>query len=674
MYIAAVPVFMQTALSQENHPVTRSFHDFRHTEVAAAARMMKNTLYEDPAKVEQQRKFDVRYYGIDISVDPDSRTISGSVVMRAESADMLLDNVILDLQGDLTVTGVSGNYVEHRHEMDENTLLIDLDRTYATGEQFELIVSYAGSPRQEGFASFSWAQQLDGSMLISTLSEPYYARNWWPCKDIPEDKADSVSMRITVPEGFTAVSNGVLCSVTDNADGTKTFHWHEKYPISTYLVSLAAAHYEYSVEYFRYTETDSMPVEYYITPYNVENAFSLTSGLPETKQMLSVFSELFGQYPFADEKYAQVEFSWGGGMEHQTATSLGIRYGGPSRFLVAHELAHQWWGDLITCRNWNHLWLNEGFATYSEGLYLEALYGYAMLKDYMQSIDMMRYSGKEFSGRVYRDDLENVYTLFDLTVYDKAAWVLHMLRGVVGDDTFFEILKAYAANQDTRYGTAVTDDFRAVCERVYGSGLDWFFDQWIYGYGRPFYEYSWTYEAAVDSFQVTLDLKQVQGTGNEEVFVMPVDVFFHGQDRSEVITVMNDSGHQQYTFTVGVMPMAITLDDESRILKRTRLVSSSEDETVPPRRISLCQNYPNPFNSSTVIRYGITSTEHVTITVYTIGGSEVARLDAGLKIAGEHEAVWNGRNSLGRTVASGVYLYRIQAGSFAETRKMLLIR
>ncbi|MFC1562050.1 M1 family aminopeptidase [candidate division KSB1 bacterium] len=649
-------------------------HGFRKAEAARHASLMKTGFSDNPVKVAEQRAFDVVWYGIDLTVDPDYHRITGTVHITALSMETGLDQLLIDLAGNITVNGITGNVLSYEHVITEDIIRIELDRVYDKSEEIRISVSYTGSPQNTGFGSFSWESRL-GNRLIATLSEPYFARTWWPCKDLPEDKADSVDIAITVPENLTAVSNGIIREIRENNDNTKTFFWEERYPITTYLVSLAIADYDYSVEYFRYTATDSMPVEFYIMPESSEKAFSAVSGLNETVMMLSVFTGLFGPYPFLDEKYAQVEFAWGGGMEHQTATSLNMGVAGPSVNLVAHELAHQWWGDMVTCRDWCHLWLNEGFATYSEALYREALYGKEALDEFMAAIDPMnRFLPQPFSGRVYRDNIDNIYTLFDDTVYDKGAWILHMLRNYTGDDIFFDILKEYAAHQPLMYGTAVTEDFQEIAESVSGQELDWFFTQWIYGYGRPFYEYRWYYEPLNDSLKIVLNITQTQVGHYNTVYTMPLDITVKSENSENKFTVLNDRENQSYEFIVAEHPQALIIDKQGKILKNIREVSDGIGSDRQLSRFTLSQNYPNPFNLETVIRYTLPAPEFVRITVFSVAGSEIRTVFSGYQPKGIHQVRWDGMNGSGKPVASGIYLYTMTAGGFTETRKMLIVR
>ena len=662
IFAAALIVVPGVLFSQSNYTIPEGFHDFRKSEQKRLENFLVMKNAEDPEKIERQRQYDVTWYGLDIAVDPVQQTVAGIVTLKGTSVVSSLQTVILDLISSLTVSAVNGANVSS-FDHNENLLNVHFNTPLVSGQEFEIAIAYDGAPVTSGFGSFVFGTRQGSNLpLIWSLSEPFFARTWWPSKDLPEDKADSADIAITVPQELTAVSNGVLRNVTINGDGTKTFYWHESYPITTYLISVAISDYDYFVEYFHSSPNDSIPVEYYITPEKSAGAFSASSGFPETVQMLSVFSELFGPYPFAGEKYAQVEFGWGGGMEHQTATSLNVDESGANLFLVAHEVAHQWWGNMVTCRDWNSIWLNEGFATYSEGLYIEARDGKSALNAYMQAI--IRPVG--FWGRLYRSNLDDPYSIFSNTVYDKGAWVLHMLRTIVGDDNFFEILRAYRTAHE--FGTVVTEDFQAVAESIHGSGLDWFFNQWVYGTGRPQYFYTWSLVRNESDYEITIEIDQVQ-TGT--IFSMPLEIFIHGTAVTEKIDVTNDKVHQVYTFTTDFEPLSVTLDDDNKILKR---IESNPNTPTVPTGFTLYQNYPNPFNPQTTIRYDLPVSGLVTLKIYDTLGQEIKTLVSEIKTAGVHTFVWDGTDNRNNRVSSGIYFTQMSSGVFTGIKKMILIR
>lgn len=604
-----------------------------------------------------QSWFDVKYYGLNLNIDPTAQAISGSVDIQGESLIADLQQVELDFAGNMTVDAVSGNAISFAHNGDR--LVLNLDAPRAAGQTFSATISYHGQPQSGGFGAFVFSQQ-NSQPLIWTLSEPYGARLWWPCKDTPNDKADKVDMMVTVPAKLTATSNGRLLSRTDNGDGTATFHWQENYPITTYLVSLAITNYATFTEWFKYSPTDSMEVTNYIYPANLERAKSDLSSMVD---MLSFFHDIFGPYPFLSEKYGVAQFGWGGGMEHQTLTSQSS-FG---ESLTAHELAHQWWGDMITNAYWPEIWLNEGFASYAEALYFEDKLGKGYYRQYMSWMDRL------FEGSIYRTDTTSVGSIFNGIVYDKGAWVLHMLRHVVGDSAFFDILKAYGDDPRFKYGNATTAGFRSVCEAVSGMDLSWFFDQWIFGSGRPIYQYSWQSRQGVEGYDVDLHIDQIQSS-QHPVFTMPIDIHLEAATQDTVMSILNNEKSQSFTLNVPFNPTVLFLDEDAWILKQVQFVPTSvENGAGLPQQFILRQNYPNPFNAGTTINFTLQRPDQIALKIYNAAGQLVRQFAAGFYDAGNHHVLWDGKNDHGQALASGVYLYEISNGKLSQSKKLLLM-
>jgi aminopeptidase N len=436
---------------------------------------------------------------------------------------------------------------------------ITLDRSY-NQEPFDVTVYYHGHPLEGGLQSFDWSTHGSPSVpVISTLSEPYFAQAWWPCKDLPRDKADSADINITVRSDLYVASNGLLREIVDHGS-TKTYKWHEKYPITTYLIMLATTNYSIFNNWYHTLSGDSIPVIYYVYPEYLSQA---QSTYPVTPSMIQFFAQTFGEYPWEQEKYGMAHFTWGGAMEHQTCTS--ILYSWYADWVICHELSHQWWGDYITCHNWHHIWLNEGFASYCEALWAEHLYGIGNYHTYMAS---MKYTS---GGTIFIQDTTDAWTIFGSIVYDKGAWVLHMLRHVVGDSTFFDILRAYYS--EFPYGVAMTEDFQGVCEQVSGMDLDYFFQEWIYGTYYPKYRFSWISQSAGSGYyDVYLHIDQTQTTP-PTYFTMPVDVTITAGGLDTTIVVFNDPRHKDFQFRVYGSPSNLRLDKDEWILRTTTLTS-----------------------------------------------------------------------------------------------------
>ena len=603
---------------------------------------------------ENQEKIDISFYGIDLDIDFDQHEISGSVLVKGGVGYSQPDSIELDFSSTMDVDSVKlyGELISYDHENDLLSVLAP-QYTPPEGYQFTMEVYYHGIPTTCGFGSFVFDSHA-GTEHVWTLSEPYGARCWWPCKDDPSDKADSVDIVVRVPANQIVASNGNLIHEILIADGRKEYHWEERYPISTYLVSLAI--YPYTVWHDEYISAygDTLPLDYYVFPDRYENSYE---NYLLTKDMMSLFASQFGEYPFMGEKYGHADFGWGGAMEHQTLTSMG----GYSQTLIAHELGHQWWGDLITCASFHHIWLNEGFARYCQALWEEYFNSDEAYFAYMNN---HAYYG---SGTIYVEEPTTTSAIFNGNLsYNKASWVLHMLRHVVGDNTFFEILHAYASNDSLAYAAATTEEFQHVCEDITGMDLEDFFQQWIYGEKYPHYELSWW---STGTEELAIQIDQVQTTG---YFHMPIDLHITGFLIDTTIVVDNYGPSQMYQLSGFGMPIhEIQLDPENWILKEVNYTTVSVDGNLPGE-ISLLPAYPNPFNSGTTINFfipqGLGEIDAV-LQVLNVNGRRASTLLKKKVSPGMMSFYWDGYRN-----ASGIYFIQLLAGNSILNRKVILLK
>jgi len=374
-----------------------------------------------------QLALDAVYYDLSLAIDPVGQQIQGQLLARLRVDAPQATVADLDLAPPLLVQSTTCGGLPAAWSHAGERVSITLDRPYTQGEIVEVTVDYRGTP-SSSYGAFGFSSH-NGQPMIWTLSEPFGARSWWPCDDWSDDKADSMDLRITVPSGLIVASNGTLRGVAYGG-GTDTYHWQVGYPIATYLVSLAIHPYTVYSDYYAYSPTDSMEIQFYIFPDDYQS--TLEANLM-TADMIAYFAGVYGEYPFVAEKYGHAQFLWGGAMEHQTCSSMGVFY----ESIIAHELAHQWWGDMVTCADFRHIWLNEGFAVYSEALWLGDHYG---PEGYWGKMNSTRYYG---GGTIYCPTLDDWNRIFNVSLsYNKASWVLHMLRHVVGDEAFFLTLAA----------------------------------------------------------------------------------------------------------------------------------------------------------------------------------------------------------------------------------------
>ena len=433
--------------------------------------------------------------------------------------------------------------------------------------------------------------------------------------------------------------------------------------MSTYLASVTAATYTQLDDWFYSSTGDTMPITHYVYPSLVSKArVDLDIAAPS----LAFFSDAFGPYPFVSEKYGVALCPLGGGMEHQTLTSYGsmlITGDHSYDWIYVHELAHMWFGDLITCKSWEHIWLNESFASYAEALWFEHLEGAATLKSYMESEDRPRY----WDGPILRDPDNTILDYyFDLVVYDKGSWVLHMLRRVIGDEAFFEILRDFCADPRYRYSAAVTADFGDLrgALRLFAFVV---LLRWLTRTDRLIYRCS-NKGYADRRIQPDDRRRPVANRPLHDARRFPDNV------ASGVIDTIFwvDDRHDEFHVALPRLSLGAELDPGHWILcDKTELTPTGD--AVPSRPV-LDQNYPNPFNPTTTIRFGLNEPAAVSLRIYDAAGRLVRVLIEAPLSAGTHARAWDGMDSRGAAVSSGVYLYRLDAGSFSRTRKMILIR
>ena len=633
----------------------------------------KKMIANEQSITPNQEMYDVKYYSINLIPNPTTEMLKGTIEIVAEVLSLSLDSMEFNFWEGMTITDLYlSSLPDHRlsYFNNDDILSIDLDSTFQQAELIALTVIYEGYPQNSGYNSFAF-DTYNGDPMIWTLSAPYGARAWWPCKDVPSDKADSLDIRVTVPNDLIVASNGTLRE-TNTLGDTTTYWWHEQYPISTYLVSLAIHPYTVSYDNYFYNDTtDTMEIHFYMFPNHHDHYAALNA---KTKDMISCFVNLFGEYPFVEEKYGHAEVvpSHFGAVEHQTCTSFDFTYFITPfwiEWMINHELAHQWWGNLVTCKDFHHIWLNEGFATYSSAFWYEYLEGPGAASEYM--MDNGYYLGP---GTVYVENPNDFEIIFDTNLtYLKAAFVVHMLRHVVTDTVFFKILKTYASSPQHQYGSATTEDFQAICEQLSGMNLQKFFQQWIYEEYYPFYEYHWTVSPDSIGFKVNLVIDQVQQrrvAQNAPIFWMPIDIKMTTDSYDTTFVIWDSLESQSFEFYLEQEPHTIELDPGNWILKQSEEITGIVVSTESiPEKFTLFQNFPNPFNSTTMINYQLPVTSNVKISIYNLIGQKVATLVNERKIVGYHRVEWDASG-----FASGIYYYRIVAGDFQDVKNMILIK
>ncbi|MFN5347398.1 MAG: M1 family metallopeptidase, partial [Bacteroidota bacterium] len=451
------------------------------TELEAIAKSESCRFLNDVASINtnsQSDNIDVTYYKCFWSVNPTQNFIIGNVQLNFKAVSLNIDTLFLDLSNSLGCDSIIFHQQSLSFLHQNNQLFIPVQSIQSNDS---ITIYYHGVPSSSGFGSFKQGSH-QGNPIIWTLSQPYGASDWWPCKNTLNDKADSIDVFLEVPSDRVAVSNGIL--VNQQVNGTsKIVHWKHRFPIATYLIAFAVTNYSL-IEFNIPFDTTNTLVQNFVYPEDSINASTQLLDLIPTMQL---FDSLFGVYPFSNEKYGQAQFGWGGGMEHQTISFIN-NFG---HELMAHELAHHWFGDKITCNTWEDIWLNEGFATYLSGLpyeyYYPPNYWLQFKKVKINSVTSLKW------GSVKCSDTTSVGRIFNSRLtYNKGAMILHQLRFILGDQTFFTALRNYLSDPSLAFKNATTSNLKNHFENASGLNLDYYFNEWYEGEGYPSYKIIWS--------------------------------------------------------------------------------------------------------------------------------------------------------------------------------------
>jgi aminopeptidase N len=562
--------------------------------------------------------YDVTYHELRFSVDPSvTNPYINGIVKTTFKALSDIDAVTFDMATELTVSSVTMNSASLTFSQSNYELNINLPATVTTGNSATVVITYAGSPPQAEGAFTRGTHS--GTPVIFTLSEPFGARDWWPCKQDLNDKIDSFDIYITCPDTYIGVSNGLLQS-SITSGGTTTRHFKHNYPIPAYLISLNVTNYvTYNIQAGLGTvDNPFFPINNYLYPES--NTASNRGFIDLTIPIMNFFEQKFGPYPYRNEQYGHVQFGWGGGMEHTTMTSMGAWN---SRSLIAHELGHQWFGNKVTCGTWKDIWLNEGLTEYSAGIVVEELDGDAAFVTWK--------SGKisnitsQTGGAVYLTDSEalNVGRIFSSRLsYNKGSMVTHMLRWVMGNVNFFQALQNYLNAPNLAFGYAVTTDLKSQLETVHGSSLTEFFNDWIYGQGYP------TYTVNAQNWgagQAKITVSQTQSNTSVSFFEMPLEIRLSGAGGlTRDVLVNHTFSGQEFIVPVPFVVTGVTFDPNKHIISRNNVATLANESFDLEQTISI---YPNPTTNELHIMMP-TTLQLDKVQIYNTLGQLVGQKDA----------------------------------------------
>ncbi|MFH2143341.1 MAG: M1 family aminopeptidase [Bacteroidota bacterium] len=527
-------------------------------------------------------EYDIKYHRLHFTVDPSVREIFGEVTTYFRINFNLVNEITFDFSDTLFVDSIlfHGNTVSYTVLMD--VLTIQLPVTLFQNDFDSVSVYYHGVPRYDGNRTFGHALQDTANFpvpILWTLSEPFGAKEWWPCKQNLNDKADSIDVYISAPENYRAASNGLLIS-ENTITGIKTAFWKHRYPIAAYLVAIVVTEYSVYSDYVPRSNGDSIQVLNYVYP---QDSATLWNNGKCVIDIMQLYDSLFIEYPFVNEKYGHAQFSWMGGMEHQTMSfmyNLGFE-------LVAHELAHMWFGDYITCGSWQDIWLNEGFATYLSGLCYEHLLNgiwWPVFKN------LIREKVTEFpDGSVFCNDTTDVSRIFSSRLsYRKGSALLHMLRWELGDSVFYSAVKNYLNDPALANNYAKTDNLVSHFETAGNTSLTEFFNDWFYGEGYPVYTVHWSQTS--DSI-TNIDIYQTTTHASVDFFEMHIPLQFWHNNADTIIVFNNTQNGDHFSIYIPFIIDSIVFDPEIWLITKNPLIVQTVPEIVLEEKLII---YPIP--------------------------------------------------------------------------------
>jgi len=529
--------------------------------------------------------YDIAYHRCEWHADPSQHYIQGVITTYFKPLFAGFDSILFNLSDSLTVDSVKYHAGSVSFIHAGEILSIALPSIIGINVLDSVSVFYRGAPPITGFGSFQTGTH-SGIPVMWTLSEPYGASDWWPCKNSLTDKADSIDVIITTPAIYRAGGNGILIAEAISGND-KIYHWKSRYPIATYLICLAVTNYAQYSDYVPFGASN-VEVLNYVYPEDSAIAVTQTVGIVPVMQL---FDTLFGLYPFAEEKYGHCQFTLGGGMEHQTFSFMGS-FG---HELMAHELAHSWFGNKITCGSWEDIWLNEGFATYLSGLTYEHMFNGVWWMPFLH--DRMNKVTSQPGGSVWCDDTTSVGRIFDGRLsYAKGAMILHQLRWVIGDSAFYAACNNYLDDPALAYGFAYTPDLKTHFETSANQDLTWYFNDWYTGQGFPSYQITWMQTGDT----VSLMVNQTQSHPSVPFFELPLPLQFKNQSQDTTLRLLNTYSGEILSVTIPFQVDSVKFDPDLWLITANNTVIPSIRENSPENFISVM---PNPARDEVTIRF-----------------------------------------------------------------------
>ncbi len=609
---------------------------------AALGKLMKTASFAND--------YDIVYHRCDWEVDPAVHWIHGRILTRFKPTVAGFKTVNFDLSDSLSVATVMYHGASIPWTRNNDVLSITLPAVVNPGVLDSIYIDYFGKPVGSGFGSFATSTHDSAAPkpVMWTLSEPYGARDWWPCKQDLNDKIDSIDIRVLVPLGNKVAANGVLVS-RDTVGSMVQYHWQSRYPVAAYLVAIAATNYDEFTQNMLLSNNETLPLVNYIYP---EKKSVSIPQLEATKEILTLYDSLTKTpYPFYKEKYGHAQFGWGGGMEHQTMSFMGsFVYG-----LIAHEAAHQWFGDFITCGSWQDIWLNEGFATYFEGLTVARYFPDQWMSWKQAKVTDITKGGW---GSVKCYDTSSVNSIFDgRLTYNKGAYLLHMLRWQLGDEDFFKGINTYLADPALQFGYTRTPDLVRHMEAASGQDLTQFFKQWYEGEGYPSYEVIWNQEGSM----ATIQLNQTTSHFRVPFFTAPVPIQFSNGYDSTTVVLNNTSAGQRFQVQLPFAANSVKVDPELWLITANNTIRNGSYDSMLGNTLMIM--LPNPAKDHVTIRFNARAVGKAKdVRILDIAGRELLQQQNS-----DMQMIMNTSNLI-----SGIYLVRARVGDEYVTGKLVV--
>lgn len=592
--------------------------------------------------------YEVKFYKLDIEISDKSKYISGNAIVDAQVVSSQLDTFVIELIDEMEIDSIIINNIKHNYIHQDDKIIVELNNPLEINDKFRVITYYKGTPVGGGVTnahSSNWDKDVTW-----TLSESFHAKEWWPAKQVLSDKADSVYVFLTIPSNCKAGSIGLLDNITNMPDNKLRYEWKSKYPINYYLISFSVAEYQ---DYSIYTQPAGVSNPILIQNYIYDSPDCLSTYKEEidaSKDLINLYSDLFGTYPFKDEKYGHCLAEIGGGMEHQTMTTLGNF----SFRLVSHEMAHQWFGDYVTCATWQDIWINEGFASYTEYLAKENLISQDAADEWIAYAHERALQEPEGSVYIPFEDARDESRIFNYNLsYKKGASIIHTLRHEINnDEIFFNILQSFL--DEYADSVATGDDFLNTVNQISGTDYTNYFNQWYYGRGYPIFDLEWSQR------NDTLKLQSTQRTSSNKtpLFQVHVDYKINFADSDTIVRIYQATNTEDISIPINKNIISIEIDPYNKILNTVGSINYLKLEDFNKTDFKI---YPNPAKENIKIELSNANSNNYDIEIIKLDGTVIKHYN---KIANNSIININ-------KIKPGLYLIKLYSNEITLTKKLL---